>query len=124
MLTPTIARLRNSNVVEARRPTLRFARGWLVKPIGEEAKVTDALVRIYTARAGVVAERGDSWKRLAVSTRELADNLAKSLGKPARWQRIIGPQGETLLCCQTAEDGVYVGCLFVQEAGAEATLNP
>ncbi|MDP9899716.1 hypothetical protein [Variovorax ginsengisoli] len=86
--------------------------------------MTDALVRIYAARAGVIAGRGDSWMRLAASTGELASNLAKSLRKPARWQRIIGPQGETFLCCQTVEDGEFIGCLFVHEAGAEPMSNP
>ena len=86
--------------------------------------MTDALVRIYAARAGVVAERGDSWKRLAASTGELASNLVKSLGKPARWQRITGPQGEAFLCCQTVEDGAYIGCMFVHESDAEGASNP
>jgi len=116
--------LSNSNLVEAEAAGAALFAGWTVEPLGEQIEVTDALVRIYAARAGVVAERGDSWRRLAASTDELADNLAKSLGKQVQWQRIIGPQGETFLCCQTAEDGVYIGCLFVQEAGAEATLNP
>lgn len=116
--------LSNSTLVEAKEAGAALLAGWTVEPIGAEIEVTDALVRIYAARAGVVAGRGDSWARLAASTGELANNLAKSLGKPARWQRIVGPQGETFLCCQTTEDSVYIGCLFVHEAGTEAMLNP
>ena len=86
--------------------------------------MTDAWVRIYAARAGVVAQRGESWKRLAASTRELASNLAKALGKPARWQRITGPQADAFLCCQTVEDGAYIGCMFVRESDAEPASNP
>ncbi len=116
--------LSNSNLMEAEAASAALFAGWPVEPVGEQVLVTDALVRIYTARAGMVAERGDSWRRLAASTGELASNLAESLGKPARWQRIIGPQGEAFLCCQTVEDGAYIGCMFVHEAGAHASTNP
>lgn len=116
--------LPDANLVEAEAASAALLAGWTVEPVGEQVEVTVALVRIYEARARAIANRGDAWKRLAASTGELASNLAKSLGKPARWLRILGPRGETFLCCQTVEDDAYIGCMFVQESGAEAASNP
>lgn len=116
--------LSSYKLLEAEAANAALLAGWPVETLGEQVDVTDTLVRIYAARAGAIADRGDAWRRLAASTGELARNLAKSLGKPARWQRIIGPQGEAFLCCQTVDDGICIGCMFAHEAGSEAAFKP